>query len=57
MCDLDQEIERLEALLAAEAVKVATLRHAIRLYLNWPFRSSEERLKQALAATDNKDPR
>ncbi|MBD9417619.1 hypothetical protein IB259_00095 [Achromobacter sp. ACM04] len=53
--NLNQEIERLEALLAAETVKVATLRHAIRRYLNWPFRSSEEALKQAMAATDNKE--
>lgn len=47
-----EDIERLETLLAAEVVKVATLRHAIRNYLNWPFRSSEEALKQALADTD-----
>lgn len=41
--------------LAAERAKVALLRTAIRNYLHWPFRSSEEALKQALADTDHND--
>ncbi|CUI42347.1 hypothetical protein [Achromobacter xylosoxidans] len=41
--------------LAAERAKVELLRAAIRNYLHWPFRSSEEALKQALADTDNRD--
>ena len=45
----------LQTELAAERAKVALLRTAIRNYLHWPFRSSEEAMKQALADTDNTD--
>ena len=51
----NQEIERLRKELEAEQAKVAALRHSIRVYLDWPFWSSEEAMKQAMAATDNKE--